>query len=178
MDRSPFHCARRGFTVTELLVVMAVIALLAALLFPVLKSAGAKAKSAQCLGNLRSLGTALNVYLGEHDMKMPELAAGRESKAEEKPVIDTVLLPYVKDARVFACPADRSVAADTGTSYFYNSALAGQPMASLNLLGLTEAHSRIPVLLDKEGWHKGGEHATNHLFADGHAGNEWKLIAE
>jgi prepilin-type processing-associated H-X9-DG protein len=120
----------------------------------------------------------LNAYLSDHDMRMPSLAAARSSKSEEVPVIDTLLAEYVSDKRVFRCPADRTLAEQTGTSYFYNSALSGQAVAALNFLGVSDAPTRIPVLVDKEGWHKHSENRVNHLFADGHAGSEFRLFAE
>lgn len=53
---------RRGFTLIELLVVIAIIAILAAILFPVFITARMKANQSQCLGNLRQLGGAVDLY--------------------------------------------------------------------------------------------------------------------
>ena len=53
-----------AFTLVELLVVMAIIALLAALLLPALSSAKASAKQTSCLGNLRQLEAAFQMYSG------------------------------------------------------------------------------------------------------------------
>ena len=56
-----------GFTLVELLVVMAVIAILAALLLPALAKGKSAAQSAACKSNLRQLGTALNMYVADYD---------------------------------------------------------------------------------------------------------------
>src|SRR5687768_198858 len=96
----------RGFTLIELLVVMGVIAVLIAIVVPAYQRVTAGSRSAACLSNLRQLGAALNLYLGENQMIMPELKAGRTSREDDVPVIDNTLNKYISDPRVFLCPAD------------------------------------------------------------------------
>jgi len=60
-----------GFTLVELLVVIAVIAILAAILFPVFAGAREKARAATCLSNMRQLGQAIDLYRGDYDGKYP-----------------------------------------------------------------------------------------------------------
>jgi prepilin-type N-terminal cleavage/methylation domain-containing protein len=167
-----------AFTLVELLAVVAILGILAALLVPFLGGMREKARSAACLGNLRSIGAALTLQVGENGGFMPDIPAARQSINDPEPGIDTLLADYVDAPRVFACPSDQELARQTGTSYFYNSALRGQPLAALNFLGLTDKHSRIPVMVDKEGWHRGGSSRVNHLFADGSVNEQLRLFAE
>lgn len=63
---------RRGFTLTELLVVIGLIAILISLLLPVLNKTRVAARSANCLSNLRQLGVGLTMYLSAHRGRLPE----------------------------------------------------------------------------------------------------------
>lgn len=56
----------RAFTL-ELLVVIAVIALLTAILMPVLSKVRESARKSVCQTNLRQIGTAFSLYISDHD---------------------------------------------------------------------------------------------------------------
>ena len=58
---------RHGFTLLELLVVIAVIGILAALLLPAINRAKSKAQAAACLSNLKQFGVAFDLYAGDHN---------------------------------------------------------------------------------------------------------------
>jgi prepilin-type N-terminal cleavage/methylation domain-containing protein/prepilin-type processing-associated H-X9-DG protein len=65
------RAAPQGFTLTELLVVIAVIAILAALLLPALASAKQAGRKAACLSNLRQMGIATQAYAHDNGGRIP-----------------------------------------------------------------------------------------------------------
>ena len=175
--------ARFAFTLVELLVVLAVIAVLGAIAFPLFQRSIEGGRATACVANLRQIGAGLSLYLGEHNMTMPTLKAGRASLEDDVPVIDNTLDKYLKNKASFACPSDDIWAATTGTSYNWNSALNGQSATNLNFLGLVKNASHIPVLADK-GRKKDGsdvhpyiESKVNILYADGHATKDVSFFA-
>jgi prepilin-type N-terminal cleavage/methylation domain-containing protein/prepilin-type processing-associated H-X9-DG protein len=66
---------RKAFTLIELLVVIAIIAILAAILFPVFAQAKAAAKRTASLSNLKQLGTAAQIYMGDSDDVVPVITS-------------------------------------------------------------------------------------------------------
>ncbi|TAE75718.1 MAG: prepilin-type N-terminal cleavage/methylation domain-containing protein [Verrucomicrobia bacterium] len=155
----------RGFTLTELLVVLAILGALAALLIPAGRGVIGRSRSAACLGNLRQIGSGLEAYLQDHTQLMPDLAAGRKSKSEDLPVLDTALAEYLPNPEVFHCPADSDEFEKSGSSYFWNTTQSGRHRNRLEFFGSSGASQRIPLVTDKEAWHP-GEPGVNFLYAD------------
>lgn len=100
---------RRGFTLIELLVVIAIIAILAAILFPVFGKVRNKAEATSCLSNLKQLGTAVQMYVQNYDMRLPP------HNDDEMPYppydwrYDTFiyhLQPYIRNVDLTRCPGD------------------------------------------------------------------------
>lgn len=69
---------KRNFTLTELLIVIAIIAILAGLLLPALQSARNKARSLQCLNNLKQNGMVFTYYANDYDGYIPARSTGAD----------------------------------------------------------------------------------------------------
>ncbi|MGE9296649.1 MAG: prepilin-type N-terminal cleavage/methylation domain-containing protein [Puniceicoccales bacterium] len=101
----------RGFTLVELLTVVAVIALLGAITLAALSSVRVRANQAVCSSNMRQLGTAILLYANEHAGAFPgsnhgTTEGGMDGTDNEVSWTGT-LRPYVgEDWRIAISPAD------------------------------------------------------------------------
>ena len=94
----------KGFTLVELLVVVAIIALLVSILLPSLGKAKEQARIVVCMSNLKGLGLGVTMYATQNDDWYP---AGASAGADEY-TWDTILQPYYESYGLLACPSDKA----------------------------------------------------------------------
>jgi prepilin-type N-terminal cleavage/methylation domain-containing protein len=162
---------KRGFTMVELLVVVGILLVLAAIAVPMGMGAVRQAERVKCLGNLREIGVGLESYLADHNDFFPEIEMGRRSPEEEVLTLEMVLAEYLPQAEVFHCPADDEHFAATGSSYLWNSTQSGRHKLRTSFFGTENQPESVPLVLDKEAVH-GGANGVNMLYADYHISNK------
>lgn len=100
----------RAYTLIELLVVVAIITILAMVLFPAFRTARDSARQASCLSNLRQVGAATMLYANDYDQRV--MPASYVGGASADPRFDKrwpqVVHPYLRSFSSLRCPADRA----------------------------------------------------------------------
>jgi prepilin-type N-terminal cleavage/methylation domain-containing protein/prepilin-type processing-associated H-X9-DG protein len=127
----------RGFTLVELLVVIAIIALLAALLLPALARARMAGKKIQCLNNQRQLAAVWVMYTGDNNdwlvlngENYPPSTSVKlwvqgafyypEANTNWSYLLDpkyALFANYLKASKLYLCPTDRSTVTVAGQTY-------------------------------------------------------------
>ena len=133
----------KGFTLIEWLVVIGIIAILAAILFPVFAQAREKARQTSCLSNCKQLGTALQLYVDDFDETYPPktstVAADMPTDTsypcykfsgywvdfwfgggQSRTWMDSIF-PYVKNINMFKCPSGSK----KGPGYGFSTCMQG-----------------------------------------------------
>src|SRR3954451_12245993 len=107
--------ARRAFTLIELLVVISIIAILAAILFPVFARARENARRSSCQSNLKQISLGIIQYVQDYDETYPMIYNHIVGRTPPYQCWGEWVQPYVKSQQVFTCPSFQTA------SYFSNS---------------------------------------------------------
>jgi type II secretory pathway pseudopilin PulG len=153
----------------ELLVVIAIIAILAAMLLPALAGAKEKAQRASCKNNMRQCLTAIHMYGGDFQDRVP---SGRDVAGQWHAVRIsnagwTNLVQYSGNQRVLDCP-----------NFVFNPGVSpGRYNPTYGfLIGYQYLGDAVPVGAAQYSWHspiKVSERGTNTIIADAnHWGND------
>jgi prepilin-type N-terminal cleavage/methylation domain-containing protein len=163
---------RAGFTLTELLVVSAVISVLAGLLLPVLGRAREKARQAVCVGNLRQIGQAALMYADDCGRLPTSSAYGYVLWNGTDYVLYGRLVPVCGPglAKSFFCPSADAFTMNSPATGLQNLGVPGKTTAGgyyVRSLGqgapVDENGARQALLADVVGNHHGGVHV---LYTD------------
>ena len=102
---------KRLFTLVELLIVISITAILAAMLLPALKNARNSVRGIQCMSNLKAIGAGNCVYISDNNDYLAEIDTGIGTKRYWYHKIGEILYPEkgrindtAEDSYVFRCP--------------------------------------------------------------------------
>jgi prepilin-type processing-associated H-X9-DG protein len=177
------------------LVVIAIIAILAAILFPVFAKAREKARQTACLSNLKQLGLANNMYASDYDERfMPFCDSNLGLCFYGARTLD----PYIKNDGIWACPSRSTTADPADVPPFPPKYSYGYPCMTLNGSKMADIEAPASVMMfiecqaapatpnnsctfagSRVDWiqnvHNGG---TNLAYVDGHAKwQKWENVA-
>ena len=93
----------RAFTLVEILIVVAIVGVLAAMLLPALGRSKAQAKLISCRNRLRNVGIGLRLYADEHEDCLPVTTCLDGPHLE---LVEALHDEYIQDGRNFYCPCE------------------------------------------------------------------------
>jgi prepilin-type N-terminal cleavage/methylation domain-containing protein len=94
-------CRRRGFSLIDLIVVIAIIAILIALLLPAIQATREAARRVQCQGHLKQLGLAMHNYHDTFLTLPPGHVSPPGDKLNRYMSAQTMLLPFLEQANIY-----------------------------------------------------------------------------
>jgi len=106
----------KGFTLVELMVVMGIVMVLAALLLPTFTKAREKANRTVCASNIRQILMALSLYAEENHGRYPP----NDDDVTANLIVngESIFPEYISDLNLFGCPS--SILFEKGVSYTRN----------------------------------------------------------
>ncbi|HEY0075685.1 MAG TPA: DUF1559 domain-containing protein [Abditibacteriaceae bacterium] len=117
---------RRAFTLVELLVVVGVLAIVAAILFPIFARSREVHRPNGCQNNLKQIALGFKQYLNDNNERYPLVVVTPGSSTGESPYgWADALQPYIHNTQVYQCPSDTYEGNDDPTQigytdYWYN----------------------------------------------------------
>jgi len=105
---------KKAFTLIELLIVIAVIAILLTLLVPALSQARRQARAAVCIATLKSWGMAYQLYAEDHKGKLPEFVPGTVHSTN---FMENLRDYYSDINNMRICPEAKVVSTENNTGY-------------------------------------------------------------
>lgn len=151
---TPYTRPWLAFSLVELAITIAIIAILIGMLLPALARARAAQRRTTCLSNLRQIATAFSLYAQDYG------GYGPEDYSEA--TWDALIWPYLKVEAVYLCPDDEDgYDEDFGTSYEWRDLFAvsfDKPECALSGRDLLSARPSTLVLVFDAviGWHGPG----------------------
>ena len=176
---------------------MALISILAAILFPVFAQVREKARQRVCGSNLQQIGTAVTLYRQDYDGRFPLAVSGQTRRNSELwasspfymdiqrlPLLPDIIQPYCDSHEIFRCPSDNGIPASAsspgtlptvydalGMSYYFY----GEGIALFDVPEYIISEPSKEVYLSDAGdtWHTfpGAtyfDYRGNALYLDGH----------
>lgn len=181
MSRSNYT-ASHGFTLIEMLLVIAILAMLAGMMFPVTSQIIARAETTKCMSNLRQIGVAANAAAMDNDYHYPFVEIDPKNPIFPPEVnalpLSEAFKNYGITADTLKCPSDLKGPnwfAQTGSSYMWQPYTEDEAANAVTIYlprGEFQGRlSRIRFAIDYEAVHNGtpgGRMKSNVLYADGH----------
>lgn len=175
---SDFH--RGGFSLIELLIVIAVISVLLAIIIPAVQSARETARRTECANNLRQIGIAIHQFCQTHKNQFPKSSHGT-SNLEMTWIYQ--IAPYLENVdRIRICPEDPQAEArlaDKGTSYVLNEYLCVPgPNAALmlNFVKSTSQTIMVFTISDSKGTSTTEDHTHSRNWFRNPKTQNWNRI--
>jgi len=177
------HQSRKGFTLVELLTVIAIIGILAAIIIPVVGNVRSSARTAQGVSNLRQIAIATLAFSGENKGRLPEANANAANGYKD---FRHRLAPYISASadrtefnKLFQDPSSSVETADNACHFTANHSAMGLRIADQGgPRRINEYSSPSKVILYHDGSQtytnpRGGVELSGWAVANGTLGNTW-----